>query len=186
VFVDLEGDRTCRMATGEVTTRLRDRGCRGVIGAETDRRSAFRVAAVFTKSPSCEIGLLVGVGGVGWGFAASPNALRAALTTCVASVAFSLVDNPPCSPLPGFVLRASFGVALPRGSLEVFETRESSVVEVDIWSSLGRSKLLRRATVAGEHVATEAMALRTASAWEDSVSMKMSNALILNHIIANS
>jgi hypothetical protein len=59
--------------TGDVETRFSDRGCRGVIGAELERRRAFRVA-VLTKPPSsCFLG--------GTGFAASPSALRVAFTT---------------------------------------------------------------------------------------------------------
>lgn len=41
-------------------------------------------------------------------------------------------------------------------------------------SSLGKSRLLRRAVMAGVHVVTEETALRTASAWECMVSMKLS------------
>ena len=51
-------------------------------------------------------------------------------------------------------------------------------------SSLGRSKVLSRADVAGEHDATDETAARTASAWARSVSMKKGcNGLILDHII---
>jgi hypothetical protein len=58
----------------------------------------------------------------------------------------------------------------------------SSAVTV---SSLGSSKLLSKADVAGEHVATEETALRTASAWARGVSMKKGcNGLIQYHIIA--
>lgn len=93
---DLDSDRACLVATGEVDTRLRERGCKGVIGTELVRRRCL--AAVLPGSPS-GVGRLLGVGG-GFddcGFAASPNARRVAFTTWVASAALSLVERPSCS-----------------------------------------------------------------------------------------
>ena len=51
-------------------------------------------------------------------------------------------------------------------------------------SSLGSSRPLSKAVMVGEHVATDVTALRTASAWARGVSMKKSNGLIPNHVMA--
>ena len=141
------------------------------MGTVLDRWSAFLVA-VFTRSSFC-----AGSGAAGAGFAASPSALRVALTTCVARDAFSRIDKP---------LSADAVAALARldGALEIVFVRDrvefvaldpvlglftsSTAAEV---SSLGSSKLLSRASVAGVHVATDEIALRTASAWASCVSM---------------
>lgn len=115
--------------------------------------------------------------GAGVGFAASEKAFKSALTTCVASDAFSRRDSSffsaEAAALPLLVLVLAAVFARGRGAF------------VAQASSLGISRLLRRAVVAGEHVETAVVAPRTASAWAER-SMKMSRGLILNHIIANS
>src|SRR5581483_1740335 len=67
-LADLEGDRACLVVTGEVDCRLRERGCRGVRGAELDRRSAFLAAVLMRSSSWVSPGA-----GAGEGFAASPR-----------------------------------------------------------------------------------------------------------------
>lgn len=168
------------------------------MGAELERRSAF-FAAVLTSSSSC-----AGRGaGAGAGFAASPSALRVALTTCVASAAFSRKDRPSSGDgaaaaglarLDGALATV---VVLDRAGFVDFEVAPVLfVASTAAASSLGRSKVLSRAEVAGEQVATDETALRTASAWATGVSMederevkvrkakKVCNGLIPNHIIA--
>lgn len=185
MFEDLDGDRACLVvATGEVDCLLSERGCKGVIGAELVRRSAF-VVAVFTK-PSSWGGRGAGVAA---GFAASPRALRVALTTCVASAAFSRTDK-PSSAAAGVGVGAGVGLARLDGALVTvfvldrlgFATLEegrvsvSSVIGV---SSLGSNKFFNKTDIAGVQVATEETALRTASACASGVSMKMKKRSVL-------
>jgi hypothetical protein len=85
---------------------------------------------------------------------------------------------------------------LDRVEFAGFEAAPVLVASAAAVSSLGRSKVLRRAEVAGEQVATDETALRTASAWARGVSMgderkvrkakKVCSGLIPNHIIAAS
>jgi hypothetical protein len=168
---DLEGDRTCLVATGEVDCRLRERGCRGVMGAELDRRNVF-LAAVLTRSSSC----VSRAAGAGEGFAASPRALRVALTTCVARAAFSRTDRPPSVAVAAGLARFDGALAsvfvLDGARLADLVVARGLLSSAVTASSLGSSKVLSRADVAGEHVATDETALRTASAWASSVSMK--------------
>lgn len=189
----LEGERACLVITGEVDTLLRERGCRGVMGAELVRRRCLFVA-VLTRSPSW-VGRRLGVDGTldGCGFAASPRARRAAFTTWVANAALSFVESPFLSATLVFVVffDSAFGTAAGFAlDLEVFvaagwEVGVVVVVAVVFWaSSLGNSRPLSKAVMAGEHVATEETALRTASAWARGVSMKKSNGLIPNHVMA--
>jgi hypothetical protein len=173
LLVVLEGDRADFAATGVVACRLRERGCMGDIGAELDRRSAFLVA-VFTSSSSCA-GRLEGVAGVvGDGFAASPRTLRVALTTCVASAAFSRTDK-PLSATAELEAEAEAGLtrfdgtlatvfARDREGFAVFGAARGMLSSAVGDSSLGSSRALSMADVAGEQVATDATALRTASA----------------------
>jgi hypothetical protein len=184
VFDDLEGERACLVATGEVDCLLSERGCRGVMGAELDRRSAF-LAAVLTR-PSSGAGREAAVGA---GFAASPSALRVALTTCVASAAFSLIDRPFSAGAAAGLARRDGALAtvfvLDRVGFAALEAGRGLVSSTAGVSSLGSSKLLSNAEVAGVQVATDETALRTASAWASGVSMKKAcNGLIPNHIIA--
>jgi hypothetical protein len=97
----------------------------------------------------------------------------------VASAAFSRVDNPFPA---GAAAAVAAGLARFDGALEtvfvldrvefgVLVAARGSSSAVDA-SSLESSKLLRMVEMAGEHVATDETALRTASAWASGVSMK--------------
>jgi len=137
--------------TGDAGLPFVDRGWRGVAGAENERRRGPR--ADLTASPSW-VGVRTGDDGVGGGgFAASPRALMRVLTMCVASDALSRGDSSFVSVVIDF-----FAVVLSRG----FEAEALEVLAVDT-PSMGSSRLLRRAVVAGVHVETDKTALRTAS-----------------------
>ena len=101
---------------GDVATRLRVRGWRGVVGADMDRRrrlfaveldgasaatavAAADATAAATSSPvvCTRAGVLGTVASAAAGLAASASAFRAALITCVASCAFSLSERPGCT-----------------------------------------------------------------------------------------
>lgn len=74
------------IAAGVVSTLLRARGCKGVIGNEADLRGRVGRAdlvASFFGGDRAEFEACDGA------FAASPNAFSVALTICVASTAFS-------------------------------------------------------------------------------------------------
>jgi hypothetical protein len=146
------------------------------MGTELDRRRPFFVATL-TRSPW--VGRSASDTGIGLGLAASPSALRVALTTCVASVAFSRIDKTLSART--YVDFARFDAVLAT----VFGFDRVGFAAADA-SSLRSSRLLSKAKVVGEQVATDETALRTASPWASGVSMKMSNGLILNHIMAES
>jgi hypothetical protein len=78
---------------GDVDTRFSDRGCRGVIGMEFDRRSAFRLADLASWP-----GVRGGADAAGEFLAASPNDLSVALMTSVANTACSFAVSPPLGP----------------------------------------------------------------------------------------
>jgi hypothetical protein len=161
-LIELFGAAAAReffVTTGDVETRLRERGCKGVMGVELDRRRALRVA-VLTNSPSgCRF-----EGVCGTGFAASPNALRAALTICVASAPFSLAESSPGSVGLGLFdspFTVPFAVVLP--DLAALVTRASDDGPPAEEPSFGRSSALSVTVVAGEQVETLDTALLTAS-----------------------
>jgi hypothetical protein len=108
--------------------------------------------------------------------------LRVALTTWVASAAFSRTDK-PLSAVAGVGVGVGAGLARLDGALvtvfvldllgfEAFEGGRVLVSSTVGISSLGSNKLFNRTEVAGVQVATEETALRTASAWASGVSMK--------------
>lgn len=143
--------------SGDVETWFRERGCIGVMGAELDLRRRLLVA-VFSRSSS-PVAVFLSVAGVGV-FAASPRDLSVALIIYVANNAFSFADNSGLSSAAFFVPDVFDFVA--RDGFVVFESL--STVE-ELLVSLGRRRSLRRTVVEGEHVATEATAALTVSAW---------------------
>jgi len=152
------------VGAGDVDTLFRDRGRRGVIGAEFDRLGpALGVGLATSPEESC----FEGVCDV-CGFAASPKDLRVALMTWVASAAFSFSDN---SPRPCCDALAFAGPDLPpvagldgadRGPFvadgfvaDGFVAGDGSVSE--------RSSSLRMLAVAALQVAVDDTAARTSS-----------------------
>jgi hypothetical protein len=194
VVDDLDGERVCLGDIGEVDVRLRERGCMGVMGTELDRWSVLFVADLTRSSSSAgRWGGVAGSVGAEVGFAASPSALSVALTTWVASAALSRTDKPLSA--AGVAVLARFDGALATVFAPVFAldlawfaafepARALLSLAIDV-SSFESSRVLSKAEVAAEHVATDETALRTASAWASGVSMKkVLNGLIPNHIIA--
>lgn len=168
-----DGDLACCLVTpGDVDCRFNERGCRGVIGAELDRLSAFLVA-VLTKSPypSCR---REGVGDCG-GLEAFPNDLSAQLITCVAKFAFSFAESSSVLPPVGLTLFGSAGtllVALHLVDRAAFAGRDGPVEGPGDSSFLDSRRSLRRTAVAAEHVEMDETALVAASAWDCSEVME--------------
>ena len=89
----------------------------------------------------------------------------------MANVAFSLGESPSSF----FAALVVVLFARDRGlAVDVVFVVVDVVSDAAVASSLGRSRLLSRAVMVGVHVVTEETALRTASAWECIVSMKLS------------
>lgn len=151
--------------SGELETRLRERGCSGERGNELDRRIPL-CAEAFNRS------LEDGCRRIGGGaLRASPKTLRVALMTSVASIDLSFGDS--FSTCPGVF---STSTALPRWLFagRVFVAFCLDVVGFGIFFELLRSLISaplelgsRRSwsvvTVTGEHVDVEQTAARTES-----------------------
>lgn len=156
--------RLAFVAVGDVSTLLRERGCRGVIGADADLRGRVRAVGFVASSFAGNRG--------GFAtccvFAASPKAFNAALTTCVASTAFSLglmsFGLWPASPalFVGFFTAAE-GFVLPEVWVG-FREGLSEGLEASSLSCLPWSSSFKEADIVGVHVETDAMADRIASA----------------------
>jgi hypothetical protein len=150
---------------GDVETRFSERGCNGLMGIELDRRMAFRVADLTRPPSSCFLE-------AAWaaGFAASPSAFRAELTTCVAKAALSRSDNPSLFPSPVIFVVLAF--AAPEmvcfADLPVLVCRLPAGTELlqEFASSFGSNSPLRVTIVAAEQVEILETALLTASASE--------------------
>ena len=154
---------------GEVETRLRERGWRGVIGAELDRLRALRLLVLPGSPPSAS--RFDGDAGAA-GLAASPSALSVALMTSVASVALSLAESSPTSSLFAF-LELPFGGGAPATVVDLdllFLTGRVSEdvdeVPIEIAFLEGVNKDLRATIVADEQVEMLEIELRIASAWD--------------------
>lgn len=162
---DLDGDLACFLVTsGEVETRLRERGCMGVMGAEFDlRMRLLAVGLTRSSSPAGSLGM-----GCKGALAASPRDFNVALMICVASIAFSFADSSDLTSPAAFLASAALDVVpfrlvlVARVGLVAFE---SVIFVVEGSSSFGIRRSLRRTVVAGVHVAMDATAILTCSAW---------------------
>ncbi|CAN8096499.1 unnamed protein product [Discula destructiva] len=147
-----------RIVSGDVDTRLRSRGCMGVMGAELDLRMRLFAGVFGGPSASPAAGAFV-VGAVTT-LVASPRDFSVAFTTCEASSAFSFPDSSGLSAAEAFFARDVGAFCFVFIAREVF----AFVEEVSV-SSFGSRRSFNSTVVAGVQVVTEATAALIVSTW---------------------